>query len=202
MNKILSKSNLSAFLVFSILFISLTGMISASVNVNDYVTTSVTVGQHNTAVQFSLVNPSTQGYDNQNIAFSVSGGKLIVQDNNMPVLLNDLLSSYLPEGTSGTLSFKVSDILNGINFQANFADGATSPTFSNVNIDGNTPITISISIPGVMSLPETEMNFNLLLNLVHSFNSNSPLLADLNNPAFRKLSKPFPSSNSRKCFFN
>ncbi len=151
MNKILSKSKLSAFLVFSVLFISLIGMISASVNVNDYVTTSVTIGQHNTAVQFTLVNPASQSYDNVSVPFSISGGKLVITDSNMPVFLNDLLASYdfsSFNGNTGTISFKVSDIINGINFQATVADGATYPTFSNVVVDGTILFTVNTEVSG------------------------------------------------------
>ncbi|MDO8528707.1 MAG: ice-binding family protein [Nanoarchaeota archaeon] len=150
-----------------------------NLHVNDYVNTHVTISQPETKVEFSLVNPVGQSSDNVVIPFTVSGGKLVLTDSNMPPFLNEMLSSYtfpMPDGTTGTISFKISDIINGINFTANVADGATFPTFSSVSVSGTIPLSIT-GLPGIH-------NLNDLITLINLVTPNSLTLADLNNPAF------------------
>ncbi len=171
----MKKISSNKILIFSLLLIGLVGMVSAE-NVNNYVTTQVTIGQHETAVQFQLVNPAGQSYDSQKVSFSVSSGQLVITDPNMPTFLNDLLSSYdfssilgTMTGT-GTLSFKVSDIINGVNFTTNIADGTTSPTFSNVNIDGTISFSITLDgFPGIITVSLNDLLTSAGISNVQTF---------------------------------
>ncbi len=166
-------------LVFSLLFISLSGFVSA-----DFVADSnlhVTLDKDYSEAVLHLADADS-GYDEVEIPFSCSDGKLSINNYELPDEIlpptSNVCSTFasMGLGTEGRISFNISDLVNGINFTAEFNNSQTSPEILSVSINGLIPIYTSNN-------PEPLTLGNILMGLRMAGVSDITI-NDLNNPEF------------------
>lgn len=156
------------FLVFVLAFL-LIGSASAYLEDSNL---EITLNPDSSIAKFTLGSIEEE-YDKVEVPFSCSDGELVIGEG-LPDFLNEALSSNSEEFCSalnnpffnedeGTFSFYVSDFTEGIDFTANFVDGANYPTFSSISINGNIPIELNFETP--MTIPfEVEFPFTININ--------------------------------------